>query len=76
MSPLTPLKTPEEAEPYMGLSAGTLRQMAKANKIQCTRPGDGKKIFFSDDDIIANRKAWLVKPGKPALVEVDQRKAA
>lgn len=67
MAEMTPLKTAEEAAPLVGLSPRTLKNYAAAGKVQCTRPGGGKLIFFSDEDIAAIRAESVCKPVKPAL---------
>jgi excisionase family DNA binding protein len=73
---LTPLKTAEEAAPYIGLTAKTLLQKAKQREIQHTRPLGGKLIRFSDDDIAAIRAASVVLPEKPALTVVGRKRVA
>jgi hypothetical protein len=73
---MTPLKTAEEAAPFIGLAAQTLLNKAKKHEIQHTRPAGTKLIFFSDEDIAAIRAASIVLPAKAATLVVRSRRAA
>lgn len=64
---MSPLKTPEEAAPFVGLAARTLKNLAKARKIQHTRPAGTRLIRFSDEDIAAILADSVVMPERPTL---------
>lgn len=73
---MSPLMTPEEAAPLVGLAAQTLKNRAKARTIQHTRPAGTNVIKFSVADIEAILAASVVKPTKPTLRVSSRRKAA
>jgi len=70
---LAPYKTPEEAAPYTGFTANTLREKAKRREIPHRR--SGKLIRFSDEDLIAIQESQAVKAETPALRVVARRSA-
>lgn len=72
---MSPLLTPEEAAPLIGLAARTLKNRAKARTIRHTRPAGTNIIRFSEEDIEAIRKDSVELPEKPTLRTTSRRRA-